>query len=209
LLTYKDIYRLILQGESQVLDFKKTISHPEKIAKTLVAFANTKGGMLLVGVLDNGEVAGVNIEEEAYQIHKSREIYCKPIVEVELHEIEDGKGHSVLLVQIPESKQKPHFALDKNEEWTAYVRMDDHSVIASKEHLRLLKKGVGKPSSQIPKEGKAVMQYLQQQEKITVKILAKLLNISERRSKRVLIDMMQAGWLMSHDFEKEIFYTKA
>src|SRR3546814_2454449 len=47
------IKTLILQGEGEQLDFKNRISNCAKIAKTLVAFANTKGGKLLVGVADD------------------------------------------------------------------------------------------------------------------------------------------------------------
>lgn len=43
------IKSLILQGEGVMLDFKKTITSTEKIAKSLVAFANNKGGKLLIG----------------------------------------------------------------------------------------------------------------------------------------------------------------
>ena len=56
------IENLIEQGENQLLDFKFEISDSKKIAKTLVAFANTNGGTLLIGVKDNGEVIGIERE---------------------------------------------------------------------------------------------------------------------------------------------------
>lgn len=59
-----NIKRLILEGENVSLDFKKTISKAEKIAKTLVAFANNQGGRLLIGVADDGSIKGVKSEEE-------------------------------------------------------------------------------------------------------------------------------------------------
>jgi predicted HTH transcriptional regulator len=48
------VKKLIAKGEHQQLDFKFEISDSRKIAKTLVAFANTNGGVLLIGVKDNG-----------------------------------------------------------------------------------------------------------------------------------------------------------
>ena len=62
------IFDLIAQGEHQQQDFKFEISDARKIAKTLSAFSNTDGGRLLVGVKDNGRIAGVRSEEEIYMI---------------------------------------------------------------------------------------------------------------------------------------------
>jgi len=59
---------LIAQGEHQQLDFKFEISDAAKIARSLVAFANTDGGKLLIGVKDNGVIAGVRSEEEKFMI---------------------------------------------------------------------------------------------------------------------------------------------
>ena len=51
-----------------MLDFKFEISDSKKIARTLVAFANTDGGRLLIGVKDNGSISGIRSEEEKYMI---------------------------------------------------------------------------------------------------------------------------------------------
>ena len=58
------IEELIAQGEHQQLDFKFEVSDSKKIARTLSAFANTDGGRLLIGVKDNGAIAGVRSDEE-------------------------------------------------------------------------------------------------------------------------------------------------
>ena len=62
------IQKLIEKGESQTLDFKFEVSDSRKIARTFSAFANTDGGTLLIGVKDNGAIAGVRTEEEYYMI---------------------------------------------------------------------------------------------------------------------------------------------
>ena len=74
------IKRLIAEGEHQMLDFKFEVSDFRKIARTLVAFSNTDGGRLLVGVKDNGTIAGVRSEEEYFMIEGAARIYCKPEV---------------------------------------------------------------------------------------------------------------------------------
>lgn len=64
------IHALIAEGEHQQQDFKFEISDTRKIAKTLSAFANTDGGRLLIGVKDNGKIAGVRSDEEKYMIEQ-------------------------------------------------------------------------------------------------------------------------------------------
>ena len=72
---------MIAEGEHQQQDFKFEISDARKIAKTLSAFANTDGGRLLIGVKDNGKIAGVRSEEEKYMIEAAAQLYCIPEVE--------------------------------------------------------------------------------------------------------------------------------
>ena len=62
------IHSLIAEGEHQQQDFKFEISDARKIAKSLSAFANTEGGRLLIGVKDNGKIAGIRSDEEKYMM---------------------------------------------------------------------------------------------------------------------------------------------
>ena len=76
-----DLLKRIASGESQILDFKFRIDDQNKIARTLGAFSNSDGGSLLIGVKDNGKVAGCNPEEEFYMIQGAAEISCQPPVD--------------------------------------------------------------------------------------------------------------------------------
>jgi predicted HTH transcriptional regulator len=74
-----NIKKLIFEGEGVTLDFKKTITSCEKIARTMVSFANNKGGKLLIGVADDGIIKGVKSEdEEALHDNKSRAFVFAP-----------------------------------------------------------------------------------------------------------------------------------
>ena len=98
LLTDTDyIHALIAEGEHQQQDFKFEISDARKIAKTLSAFANTDGGRLLIGVKDNGKIAGVRSEEEKYMIEAAAQLYCVPEVEYTLQTY-IVEGRQVLIV---------------------------------------------------------------------------------------------------------------
>jgi predicted HTH transcriptional regulator len=97
---------LIAEGEHQQQDFKFEISDARKIAKTLSAFANTDGGRLLIGVKDNGKIAGVRSDEEKYMIEAAAQLYCRPEVDYSMQTFH-VEGRSVLVVQIDESEHKP------------------------------------------------------------------------------------------------------
>lgn len=130
------IFSLIAEGEHIRQDFKFEISDARKIAKTLSAFANTQGGRLLVGVKDNGRIAGVSSEEEAYMIEAAATLYCQPSVgfTTESYRVE---GRTVFVVEIPESPDKPVYAKDEQGKLWAYLRVADENILATPVHLRI------------------------------------------------------------------------
>src|SRR6185369_2390836 len=59
-----DLRKLVSRGEGLHLEFKRKASHPEKIVREMIAFANTEGGTILIGVDDNGALAGIKYPDE-------------------------------------------------------------------------------------------------------------------------------------------------
>ena len=53
-MTFTELKQLVRRGEGQYLEFKKKADHPDKIVREMVAFANSGGGELLLGVDDHG-----------------------------------------------------------------------------------------------------------------------------------------------------------
>jgi predicted HTH transcriptional regulator len=132
----KYIQQLIDQGEHGQLDFKFEINDARKIARTLVAFANTEGGRLLVGVKDNGKISGIRSEEEYYMVESAAHLYCKPAIKFDTRSWKiDGK--TVLEVYVPPSAQKPSYAKDDHGRWLAYHRVKDENLLANKVLLDL------------------------------------------------------------------------
>jgi predicted HTH transcriptional regulator len=202
------LQKLINQGENQQIDFKVTVAKNRKIAKTLVAFANTRGGKLLVGVRDDRQMIGVDPEEEKFSIDHAARFFCKPEVTVHFEEVEDKYGKVILVVSVPESEQKPHFARDTHGEWQPFVRVNDQCLLAGKAALRAMQQS-RKILVALNQKERSLLSYLAQHQRITVKQYAHLVNISERRARRSLIDLVQAGTLYQMDFEKEDFFTLA
>lgn len=130
------IQRRVNEGEHVHQDFKFEISDAKKIAKSISAFANTEGGRLLIGVKDNGKIAGVRSEEEIYMIEAAATMYCQPPIEVEtsIHSVE---GKTILEAVISEAIKKPVFALDEANKPKAYIRIEDENILATPIHLKI------------------------------------------------------------------------
>ncbi|ETZ22491.1 helix-turn-helix domain-containing protein [Pedobacter sp. V48] len=204
-----NIRKLILQGEGTTLDFKKTITNNEKIAKSLVAFANNKGGQLLIGVADDGSIKGVKSEdEERYMITKSAHQFCKPAIEPEFEEIYvDDK--LVLVVKIAESDIKPHYALDENKKWWVYYRVNDKSILASKIIVDVIKKS-SKANGQLityTEQEKKLFEHLSLEGRITLKQFSKLTRSSYRQAQKILVSLILSGVIKPHTSDKEEFFT--
>lgn len=205
-----ELYNLIEEGENSTTEFKRKFSTPEKIAKEMIAFANTKGGYMLFGVDDNKALVGVESEKEQMELIKTAAtFYCEPEV---IHDIEVVliKGVDVVVVHIPESKNKPHYLItDDEDNMKSYVRLNDKSILASKETLRILKgqNSTNPLSINIGENEKALFKFLNENEKITVKGFKKLVNISERRASRTLVNLVRAGTIRHHYTGKEEYFT--
>ncbi len=123
------IKELISQGEGLHLDFKFEVSDAPKIARSLVAFANTNGGKLLIGVNDNGIIKGVQSEEEFFMIENAANNYCQPKVTFNSKEW-TIKGKTVLEVSIPFSQDYPHKAPDQGGKYKVFRRFEDQNILA-------------------------------------------------------------------------------
>lgn len=125
-----NLHALIEQGEHSQQDFKFRIDSPGKIAKTLAAFANTDGGRLLVGVKDNGRVAGIRSEEERYVLDAAAKLFTKPRIHLELEEVID-QGKTVLIAHVPKAEIRPVKARESRTDWWAYIRIADQNIKAN------------------------------------------------------------------------------
>ena len=203
------IKSLILQGEGDRLDFKNRISNCEKIAKTLVAFANHKGGKLLVGVADNGTIKGIkNEDEEKYMLQRAAHQYCRPTIDIRFDEIYvDDK--LILVAEIPESDTKPHYALDEDGKWWVYIRNQDKSMLASKVVVDVLHQS-SRPRGVLinyTDKAKELLEYLQHHPKSRLRELSKYLHISRYKTRRILVNLIVAQVIDVHSDEREEYFS--
>lgn len=122
------IRRLIEEGEHEHQDFKFAISDARKIARSISAFANNDGGRLLIGVKDNGAIAGVRNEEDIYVVEQAAEMYCRPAIAIEVTAFRVEGGAVVFRVEIPKAAKRPVEVREEQGAWKAYYRVADENI---------------------------------------------------------------------------------
>jgi len=203
----KELLDMIAKGEHQKQDFKFAVNDSKKIARSLSAFANTDGGRLLLGVKDNGKIAGVESDEEYYMIEAAAKIHCKPNVPFETRKWE-VEGKTVLEIIIPKSKKKPHSAPDKEGKPKAYVRVKDQNIVANRILIEVWKKereGIGGMLKIKYAESK-LLTYLELNGYITFSKFCGMARISPRKAEKILINLIHMKVLVMDITEKQIFY---
>jgi len=129
-----EVLRHIAEGEGQCMDLKLRVDSSRKIASSLVAFANSDGGRLFIGVKDNGKIRGIDPEEEFYMIQAASEMYTSPPVPFtqSLHKFPEGQ---VLEILVQASDLRPHYYLGE-ERKQVFIRQEDEIYEASGVHVR-------------------------------------------------------------------------
>lgn len=185
------IKELISQGEGLHLDFKFEVSDAIKIARSLVAFANTDGGKLLIGVNDDGIIKGIQSEEEKFMIENAANNYCDPKV-IYISKEWNIKGKKLLEVDIPISKDYPHKAPDQNGMYKAYIRYEDQNLLADSILIKIWNKEKSLKDIQLiyTDELKQILNYIQQNEPVTVNDLRANFNLSKYNAEHLLSDLI-------------------
>lgn len=109
--------------EGKTLEFKRDLSSPTKPLRTTVAFANSAGGRLVVGVDDDGTVVGVAdplAEEERITSLIVDRISPQLVPAIDLVTVGEA---TILVVDVPLSTRRPHFMTDQGLEHGVYVRL--------------------------------------------------------------------------------------
>lgn len=200
-MNWADLKIMVSQGEGQFLEFKKKADHPEKIVRELVAFSNSGGGNLLIGVDDDGTISGLRFpEEEAYVMEAAIFHYARPALDFQWEKVKIPGGLEVLLYQIFEGKSKPYSWLaDKQKQvWRVYVRSKDQSVQASKEMLRILKQeGKTQENNTIQWKGleQKMIQFFGNHDFMTISDLVKLGKLAPWKASLKLVFWVKNGIL--------------
>lgn len=193
-----------------MLDFKFEVSDFRKIARTLVAFSNTDGGRLLVGVKDNGAIAGVRSDEEYFMVDGAAKIYCRPEVGFKIREWQ-VEGKKILEVIISRGEDKPYTAQDNDGSWIAYIRQGDENFKANHVILKVWerqKSGMG-TTVRFRQAERVLLSYLESHSSITVSKFRRLAGLSSIQAEKILVDFIMIGLLQMEHSAASPFFSLA
>lgn len=194
---FREIRQLARHGEDLHTEFKLKVYYPHKILREIVAFANTEGGYLLVGVADNGDIKGLkNPDGDIFELERAMKKYCLPVPEYDLHRVTIPDGREVVVFYIHQSDQKPVQLLPKlpHGHRNVYVRLADKSVQASREMKRILRDTTRNRQVmlQIGEHEKALLEYLAEKKRINLDTYTDLTKLPRRIASAILVKMTLA-----------------
>ena len=102
-ITLKNLKSTLKKGEDYKTEFKEKVD--KSLAKEIVAFANSSGGQIYIGITDKGKIKGVNATNELKSQIEDIAKKCDPKIPISLQVIQKEK---VLIVGVKEGKDKPH-----------------------------------------------------------------------------------------------------
>ena len=199
--------KLISGGENQNLDFKYCVSDSRKIARTLSAFSNSDGGRILIGVRDNGSIAGIRTDEEIYMVDTAAHLFCRPEISYEVRQHVSG-GKTILEVEVPRGTRRPYQVLDENGKWVSYFRHLDQNLLANRVLLQVWRKEE-KGKGVLVKFGKAentLLDYLKKNGTVTLSKFRKIAQISSYKAEAILANLIIFKVLIMDASEKGFTY---
>ena len=213
-LSAHDLHSCISKGEGTRIEFKRRLPRDERAARTLCAFANTRGGLLLVGVTDHGRLHGVHRPEEVAERVRGLAVErLEPPVAVEVQVVE-VEGPRVVACSVPFSKVRPHAVLATDGEREFVVRVGASNRIADGPTLAALRLGRRSRRDLAPLEEQVLAWVLHHAKSsahpggtATVARFARLHNLGEARARRAFVRLEGLGLLIGHGAGRARIFT--
>jgi len=100
-MTQQDLETIAQAGEGYQVEFKRNVN--SDISREIVAFANSSGGRIFIGIEDDGKIEGIAITNELKARVQTMARDCDPPVNVEADAF-----NNILIVEVPEGTNKPY-----------------------------------------------------------------------------------------------------
>ena len=200
--------KLIEEGEHDQQDFKYKIQEAAKLARSVSAFANTRGGRLLIGVRDDGHISGVKSEEEIFMMHAAAFKYCTPESAIRFDTLH-VEGRSVVIATIPPAQRKPIKAIDEEGTPHAYVRIKDENILATPVHLRVWQQS-GSPKGELieyTEREQLLLNLLEENDRLSLNRYCRLAHLSRRAAEHLLAKFVRYD-IVEPVFEGHKFHFK-
>ena len=197
----------IAHGEGKQLEFKRGLPRDEKTARTLAAFANTRGGLLLIGVGDRGELIGAPKPRQTLErLREIAESSIVPPLAVELGLVE-LEAHTIVCCSVALSPKRPHAVLRAGAEPEIVVRAGSSNRAADGPTLKALKRQRGSRAG-LDELSKRALEWVDRLSRngtladspATVGRFCDAFNIGRQRGRRAFIELEREGLLVGHGF---------
>lgn len=203
--------KLAHEGEGQHLEFKRKASHPEKIVREMIAFANSEGGTILIGVDDNGALAGVKYpDEEMISVREALHKHLRQPMVYHDTVVPLSENKFVVRIDIPPGIRGPILFYLGPRQSESYVRVNDMSIKASDEMVEIIRRKKQKKDIRFyfAEHELALMKYLDQYSSITLQEFQKLTGLNRYAASRKLILLVLANVLRITATEKGDLYAR-
>lgn len=215
-LSEEDLRTLVEGGEGRELEFKRGLPRDERLARTLCAFANTRGGWLLVGVNDNRSVYGCPRPKEVMaDIRRVAAQFLLPAVRVETTVVR-CEPRAVVAARVNASMERPHCVLHGKRDKEIVVRVGSSNRVAEGSTLSALRTHGGSRRALDPLEAK-ILDWVERRSKqstdpggdATPTLFGKTFNIGVQRARKAFVRLERDGRLVAHGTGTRKIYSCA
>jgi ATP-dependent DNA helicase RecG len=132
----------IQKGEGKILELKEKLPKNTNIAKTVIAFSNTGGGKLIIGVNDKREIVGIDdialfeIQDKITSIISDQ---CSPNIIPEIYSV-NIESKLVLVIEVVRGNLKPYFLKNQGKAKGTYIRIGATNRLADLENINELER---------------------------------------------------------------------
>lgn len=193
------------------MEFKRKVAYPDKVVRELIAFANTLGGVLLIGVDDDGTLPGVRYpEEEIIDVKRALQKHAQPRVGIKSEVLALNKKKFVVRLVVAPHPQRPVFFVHPDGKKECYVRHNDQSMKASYEMREIIRQSKWKKDIQFTfgEAESKLFSYLQAHSSITLSQFRAAVPLSRNEASAKLIKLVLANLLRITPSDKGDLYSR-
>ncbi len=195
-LSADEVLAIAARGEGRDIEFKRGLPGAAKTGRTLGAFANTRGGLLLIGITDRGEVHGVSAPKEVVtELRTIARERLEPPLKVELTTVVVDR-RPIVCCSVPLSPARPHRVRKDDDTLELVVRVGASNRVATGATLKAAERPHA-PKTLDTLE-RQVLAWVATEERATISRFAQARNVGKQRARRTFTALERAGRLVAH-----------
>ena len=192
----KTLQEILREGENKCQSFFENTDDVLEIARTLVAFSNCDGGVLLIGLKKNGKIVGVDPQNELLNISLILQENCQPHMKISSRIFQE-KVRIVLEILVLSGNEKPYNVI-YNSKKEVFIRKENRNILANKmveDVWKFKRLNEVKPINLAPAE-KTMLDLIHSNSKISLTKIHKKSNLSFSEIDRVLVRLISWNYIV-------------